>query len=309
MPEREDAAEGARTYLNYLRAYEHCCRSLGIADHASLVVAQRQRRWFSRGRRAPRCPEGLQPHLFRGWLTHEFMHGVHLDEEHAPVLGAAMWLPIQAYYACHAVGLAVGCAIGSPAATTHESFARVVSENIMHCGMLPYPFSCRCCGDPDAPGSRETYIEADITADEVAGVSNLLRRPLSAEEAVLLIGKSLKTTRRRQLLRLQQRERRQTGRRRLSAAIRHSICNRLVPTTCIDLLLRMRLRANYQDPDVFLAGFVGEDAREFCHLVLWMTDVLCCQFEQVIRHKLGRDRYDSLACEFARLRDEWHTLS
>lgn len=309
MRQHGDARESAQTYLNYLRAYRRCCDSLGYADQLSLVTRQKQLPWFSKACRVLRRPDDLRPYLFRGWLTLEFMQAVPLTESSAPVLGAAMWLPIQAYYACHGVGLAAACAIGCPPAeTTHACFSRVVSANMIASGALLYPFNCRCCGDPTA-GRCETYVDMDITADEVATVSNLLRRDLSLEDAVLLVAKSLRTTRRKELLRLQREERERKNRKRLSGDMRRAICQRLVATTCVDLLRRMRLRANYQDPHVFLAGFVGEDATEFCRLVLWISDTICCQFDQVIQHKLGKERYGQLRGEFGQLREQWHALS
>jgi hypothetical protein len=229
-------------------------------------------------------------------LTLELMNSLPLHDYAELVSGAALWLPVQAYYACHGMGQAALCALGCtmPQRPTHQSFLAMVSRQVVGVGLLAAPFSTVCVGD--CTQGTEEFRCSQATPDEVRLASNLATVGASVS-AEVMVAKCLKTTRARRLL---HRHKEARGRRsRLTHTEKTAICDRMDPTTCVDFLWRMRIEANYEDPDAALYGQAPAGALTYCNDVLWVTSSICLQFDHIIRRKVGQTAYRELFSAFS----------
>ena len=291
--------ERARTYRNYFHAFRTHCEHHGWGDIPDIKLQHDDLPWVQNAAMDAVISEDLRRHLFRGWLTLNTMKQLPLDDNPDLAIGASMWLPVQAYYACHGFGLAALCAIGmqmpDPAAHTHRKFLNMVSTNIVQPGILVSPFGMRCAGDCTL--GHEAFHDAAVTPAQGAGCSNLAA-PVTAGHAECLVAKCLKTTRREELLKRQRGRRRDLKKARLTQAEKLVICGNLPHTTCLDFLYRMRVCSNYEDADVFLFGQRQQEALEQCGRVIWFTRAVCIQFLNVLRCKLPQVDYTALVEQY-----------
>ena len=292
----DDAQQALKTYYNYVAAW----RALLVQKHgeldptaASFLREQESIPSFQRLQGGMGVSKGLNSSYSRGMLT---VRAIHLLIKEAAGLAptANLWLPVQAYYAIHGLGIAVMVALGQQIPGNHRRFRSAFTYTIGRC--LPSPFNAVCAGGPDP--KEFSFIDLDTTATTVAAQSSLSGPAFSDE--LDLVGKSLSTTRRR-LLEDDFDERRQKGkrpgrsRRNLGSSEKQRIANDLHPTSILDFLYRMRLKANYDDPDMYFAGFEDQEgALAHNKDLAYTVNMLVEGLRAIIRRKIGAQSMDSL---------------
>lgn len=297
----ESAEKGATTFRHYFQAYRVCCRAYGYADVPRLCDEQLGLSWFSSGSTKTRPSPVLKRHLFRGWLTLQTMEQLPLAEAAELATGASMWLPVQAYYASHGVGLATlhctGQTLPGENRMTHSGFLARMSESIANNGYLVPPFDVYCRGDCTCGG--EEFENTNVTPDGVRQLSNL-SRPGTQAKAEAMVAKCLKAARAETLeKRFEQHKRRATPKRkRLWSHEKQGVVAKLHATTCMDFVYRMRIRSNYDDADLYLFGQQPDEALAYCRDVIWFARALCEQLSNVIQHRVGPASYALLQQEF-----------
>ena len=284
-----DVANTLATYYNYVSAWELALqREYGNSCISRQAFLQRQQSLNAfktlRGGR-PNSGE-LTSSYCRGLLTRRSMQ---LPVDKFPFLASTvnLWLPVQAYYAIHGMGISVLVALGHHVPRNHRAFRAAFAQSLSR--YFPFPFNALCKGGPRA--NDFTFSHLNISAKDVSGQSNLaIPRSSNAD---LLVGKSLSTTR-RNLLEEQFDLARHRGvkpdrsYRQLTSQERSQIADRVASTCIVDLLYRMRVRSNYEDPDMYLEAFdYPEQASAhylaFTHLVTMLVEAL----RAVVKRAIG----------------------
>ena len=286
MPTVEnDGSRSLLTFYNYVSAWQMALESrygLHIKAPKALVYEQKTLSAFKKLKISTQCTDNLASSYRRGMLTLKSMQLPVFDfPDLAP--SANLWLPVQAYYAIHGMGIAVLIALGYSIPSNHRKFCAAFSASISR--FLPYPFCSLCEDGPKM--ANFTFPGIKTSPAEIADLSNLAHpEPYTINT---LIGKSLSTTRSK-LLNEQFYQARHTnvrpGRkyRTLKLSDYENITQKLASTSIVDLLYRMRLRSNYEDTDLYFAGFEDLD-RATAHnraltyvtnlLVIGMRSILC----------------------------------
>jgi hypothetical protein len=280
------------TYYNYVRAWRVCIekgRGKGAKDVC--IREMRETPLLGHLQGGGTCTRDIESSYWRGMFTllamREFPVGAHPDV--APF--ANFWLPVQAYYAVHGVGLATLAAIGQPSPKEHSGFRSAFSVSLAK--YFPYPLGMACHGGPEA--NDFGYSGVGLSANDVREQSNLAVPCL--ENAETLVGKSLCTTRERLLHdRLDQARRQKVtkGRRRraLRMGERQAITDRVPATTVCDFLYRMRVRANYDDPEMYLTSrdYADQAVSHYADL-LFVTELVVECLGTLIERKIGRETF------------------
>ena len=251
-----DASKSLLTFYNYVSAWELALdRKYGFHPQAlkALVSEQETLSDIKNLKASAQCTDDLASCYRRGMLTLKSMQLPVFDfPDLAPI--ANLWLPVQAYYAIHGMGIAVLIALAQSIPKNHRGFCASFSASISR--FLPYPFCSLCNGGPKM--GNFTFLGIKTSPPDIAGQSNLAHPEPSNVNA--LIGKSLSTTR-FNLLDDKFKKARHTNvlpdrkYRILKPSEYQKISKNLAGTSIADLLYRMRLRSNYEDPDLYFAGF------------------------------------------------------
>jgi len=214
---------------------------------------------------------------------------------------AALWLPVQGYYACHGLGLAMLTALpyDVPTRLTHAKFLTIISRQVVGPGLLLRPFKILCCGD--CTSNTETYENTTLGSVRARRTSNLGEVGTTSEPEGLVL-KCLRTTRVHEIEDRLRRERKHLKRKRLTAQQKADVCQRLPPTSCIHFMYRMRINSNYDDADIFLTGRRELQPVEHCGNVLWLTNAICLQLANILRLRVGPQVYSELRREYESLR-------
>lgn len=299
MAARDNAEEGATTYRHYVAAFRVCCGHAGYERADALASYQRGLPWFASAQRNGHVSDPLKKHLFRGWLTLHAMRALPVEREPDLAIGASMWLPVQAYYACHGVGLAalyaLNCSMPDDSRLKHRGFLRTISDKIVRADLVAPPFAAGCSGDCVA--GTHSFLNTAVSVEQVRTLSNL-SRPSSQGRAEVLVAKCLKTTRGKVINDLYAKNRGRKGK-RLSQESKRTILNGIHTTSCFDFLYRMRANSNYDDAEMFLFGQDREVALAHSADVIWLANAVCLQLESVIRHKVGDRAFAVLQREFS----------
>jgi hypothetical protein len=202
---------------------------------------------------------------------------------------ANFWLPVQAYYAVHGVGLATLAAFGQDAPKDHNAFRAVFSTGLVR--YFPFPIGATCSGGPEPHDF--VYFGVDLAATDVRAQSNLAH-PIAAN-AGQLVSKSLSTTREKLLndkLGHARQKGKKSGRKRRNLPLeeRGKLANAVPPTTVCDFLYRMRVRANYDDPEMYLTSrdFTDQAVSHYADL-LFVTEVIVDALDVLIQRKIGQE--------------------
>lgn len=296
----QDAQLALRTYYVYIQSYVE-----SIENSGPLKQAQEQLPGFHKLNRVRIYPNELQEPLLRGWFTLKAMESLPLDEHTELAMTANFWLPVQAYYAVHGVGLATLTAMGSDSPNDHRAFRSQVANQIVT-KLLPYPFNMAVSGDPFRPSINTLQIENfKGNISEVISISNL-SNPLY-DKGELLVAKSLLTTRKHALQDLLKKARSKKvspGRRRrnLPDHERQEIEKNLHPTTVFDFLYRIRVRSNYDDPEMYIYGQTDKDTAvlHYNNLVTMTKSLMAC-LEEIIQRKIGKENLEALWSNFTKI--------
>jgi hypothetical protein len=287
-PEERDAGISLSTYLNYVKSF------LVLANKSDLRTTQSQLPSFNKLQRSRSInSDEIRKPLFRGWLTWKAMKRLPICDNPELAATANFWLPVQAYYALHGIGLAATYSLTSEKPTKHEHFLSTFSNQIVH--LLPFPLNLRCSGNPVT--DRSLKIEnVDLAVSNLRALNQLSDPTFYAEE---LAAKALLTTRKRNFEERCARERAKHRIRRLNSTRKEKIGDSLRPTSVLDLFYRLRIRTNYDDPDMYVYGQeTAGDAKERYNDLLNLTEHTISVLQPIIARKIGRDEFEGLKRNF-----------
>lgn len=302
----ENAAFGIRTYSNYAHAF-----CLYLETWHALEKAQDALPGFQKIlQSSPGSPIVLKSHLHRGFMTLKLIKMIPIDK--MPELGmtAALWIPVQAYYAVHGFGLAALAAISRDGnlPPTHMEFL-TVAENQLTRRLLPDPFCARLTGGfkgckfMDFNASNLLGLKLDCEPDDWP--SNLVLP--DQQTRISHIARCLSTTRERQLQRKFSIEKKDKKIKMLFSARKKEIATKFSDTTVFDYLYRIRLHSNYQNPAMFDLGDEHKDiVLDFVKNNRKIADRLCRLLLRIIERRLRKDDYANLENE-CRSKVEWET--
>ncbi len=293
---KADAIRALRTYYAYVHA-------LSLLIPNDTVEAQNQLSAFQKLQRSSSPPtETIEKALFRGWLTLRAMELLPIAAYPELAMTANFWAPVQAYYALHGVASACLAALQSNVPDDHRAFRASAAEQLV-IRMLPFPFNMWCRGlsanDPDCPCELGNCA---VTVKDVVTVSNL-ENP-SRYNAATLAAKALHTTRKKSLDELFDKMRSKQlkpgkVRRNLNRSEKLRTAQNLHRTTVFDFFYRIRVRSNYDDPEMYIYGQTDAETaqRQYQHL-LRVTKALGQCIENVIARKCGATLVGDLRHKF-----------
>ena len=287
-----------RTYHGYMRAI--CSWTTDLYPHAGGLLpgvadAVRRGSWRTRtpaGRRL--LPTRAQQFLRNGWATEVLLNSPRVIGGPDIIGFANHWASVQGYYAVFEAFNALALVVGTRL-TTHEKMLRWAADQVGHpASPFVVPWTTRVAGPPGA----WTY-EGFGTVRPVP-ISNLTSP--TAATAPHLVALALRTTRKRQIaehhgqwLKLLPTAAK-TPRKRLPRAERDARCAKLRATTLIDLLYRLRRRANYEEADAFLSGALSvADAMAFHESLTEVVAATLLTTEIYLAHLVGRPVLEACA--------------
>ena len=232
---------------------------------------------------------------YRGKLTVIAMEYLPIKTHPELVLSSNYWLPVQAYYAVHGMGKAAAIALGQTAPDRHNAFCHYFSD--MLSTYFPYPFNIRCKGNIEE--NNLVFENTDTTIEEVTATS-LLYNTYTDEEVERIVAKSIKTTRERSMkgeIDWKRVKIRNKGKRRnLNHSEKLECCDRFVhPTSLCDFLYRLRIRTNYDNPDMYvLASRDIVNETEYYANLLYLIQMIVKGLEVLIQRCIGEDAMSTL---------------
>ncbi len=279
------------TYYDYVRAWViYVERTYGCSNKAisNFVNKMQSLSSFGHLQGGTSCSNEIVASYSRGQLTLSAMRKLPIENHPEITISANLWLPVQSYYAIHGVGLASLIALGQQPPKDHRAFRASFSQ--IAGKYFPVPF-CACCNG--GPQLEDFSFSGICTSPaKVAAQSNLANPIYSAGDHY--IGKSLQSTRKRILDELFDKERhskvRATKKRRnLSKASKQTICQGVHGISICDFIYRMRVRSNYDDPDMYLfASKNVEDAVSHYENLRYLTEIIVAGLSALIERKIGR---------------------
>jgi hypothetical protein len=292
--EEQDAKISLTTYYNYVEAF----RFLAVVRNPERTQTEIPSFAKLQLRNAVEGPDLRKP-LYRGWLTWRAMRSLPVQTDPGLARSANFWLPVQAYYALHGVGLAAICALCSEAPSTHRKFLTTFANQVVR--LLPFPLNLRCVGNPALKDTLR-FEGIDIPVPEVRRTSNL-SNPQSNADA--LAAKALITTRQRDFDDRCDEQRKNKRIKRLGAARKVEIGKNMAPTSVADFYYRLRIRANYDDPDMFVYGEESDEAaRDRYANLISLTEMALSSLEQIIKKKVGDSEWEKLRSGIFKRRTE-----
>lgn len=294
----QDAPYALQTYYCYVRAWAEKIRHLygqqpkcfdGLKD---ALISQKSVQRIQEDKTIDR---DIVAAYTRGRLTLKAMEAFPIKENKELAPTANLWLPVQAYYATHGIGIATVLSLGYTAPKTHESFKAAFPAFILK--YLPDPFSAQCKGGPSSGDFN--FVNLSVTPKQVKQQSNL-SNPQYADINCIL-GKCLSTTRERLLEESFKKARRDSvrrGKRRRNLSTKEKLhkAEKLHPITIIDFLYRMRIRSNYEEPDIHLYASeqkTDEAVRHYFDL-LFLTQAIVFSLSLIMRQKIGNKAMNDL---------------
>lgn len=289
----QEATYALTTYSNYVTAWVVSLnRQYGIGNEGrnAFLVAMA-------GNDNVRCLQGgttvsdeLTAAYYRGQLTFRAMQALPVEEYPHLARSANFWLPVQSYYAIHGTGLAAMMALNMAPPQFHMTF-RAAFSSVVHT-YFPAPFCGLCIGGPEA----KEFIFRDLptTMDRVVRQTQLAN-PEHVEDLATFVGKSLSTTRQEFLAVRFKEKRDKEKKKRLTHEAKDQCCQNEHPTSVCDLLYRLRLRSNYDNPDMYLfAPTVQQSAVRSYQELLRLTELLVAGFDALIERRIGRTKASEL---------------
>lgn len=245
--EEHDARIRFLTYQNYVEAF--CLLSNDLDE---LRAAQRTLPIVRALGRGPAIPlKEFKESLRRGWLTLHAIRSVPLDAYPQLAAAANLWVAVQAYYAVHGVGVAAIAALTGDVLLTHSHFLSKATSQL--CPMLPFPFNITCVSPSSGTDVRSSALTGTMLNVGDAQKQSGLSVP-SRGNAERLIAKAIYTTHANRFEEKCAEQRRKKRRKKLSPDQKQQVLVRLSPTSFFNFLYRLRLRSNYDDPMMFMAG-------------------------------------------------------
>ncbi len=295
--ERADKAQFALiTFSNYIRSWVvYLDRYYGTEQDgiASFITRIRESDAFNQIQSGKQLSAELINNFNRGHLTLRAMKRLPVGEHPGLAMIANLWLPVQAYYALHGIGLATMIALNMSTPQTHSKFCAAFSCSIAT--YLPEPF-CATCTEGPKPKDF-IFHKLGISTEEVRQLKHL-STPEVASEIECFIGKSLSTTR-RELLEVRFADTRKSKKKKkLTTTVIQQCCQHEHPTSICDLLYRLRLRSNYNNPDMYLLVNNQENAKKQYNDVLHLTELLIAGLDTITEKRIGQTRMQTLRNTF-----------
>lgn len=278
-----------RAYVNYLEDLAGVIagqygmnESLVEGVHAGVLLHPPVQRIRSRDL-SVKSREALEACLRKSWGDLRRMHR-EIEDPDLYEEEANAWLPVQAYYGVYSAVLAVALASAGTMPRNHAGALRLIADRVKR-GLLPFPWSAYCDGCPQTGshmfgGLRPTGVDVHVLSSP---------DPSTSDDRLAMF---LRTTRARELKRRfdDARGRPAPGRtrRNIRASRKEEIASGLAATTVFDLFWRMRKKANYGDPDVFVLGAADVlDARRFANALVIVTDATVAALEAIVGAHIG----------------------
>jgi len=267
MPGTDETAEKTlRTYANYVQAYALCCE-----DTAALVTEQ-DKLLASLEAKVPADLEFIGIQSKRGLLSLKAIAVPNSSAPPALVVVASHWAAIQAYYAVHGFGWAVLRCLGQSYNKRHSVFVERMRSDVLS-RYLPRPFNICTRGGLGSSGMRSIeYIGSSVSPHAARELSNLASP--TKQNAEVLVCKAVQTTRFGEI------DSRCSSKRMpgkpLTVGTRAAVEKDLPDTSFADFLWRMRCRANYENPDMFI--YAKDDrylAERYCESVKNVAATFC----------------------------------
>lgn len=299
IDDRETEAQVAiRTYYVYIQAFRIKTGDLDQLKKQQDDLPAFKNLQVARTIRTDRVKESL----YRGWLTLKALKLLPVSDYPELATTANFWAPVQAYYAAHGLGMAVLIALGADPPQNHRAFRAAATNQIVN-RLIPYPFSITCKGNPsEKKGLAVAFENCLVDVLKVRKTSSLENPLYSNQEA--LIAKALMTTRSRLLAEMFNAARGKNvkkgkRRRNLTSTEKTKIAGKLHPTSIFDFLYRIRVRSNYDDPEMYIYG-QGDEATAQSHYknLVQLTSDLGVVLERIIERKIGAEELQKLRQEF-----------
>ena len=226
----------------------------------------------------------------RGKLTFKAMCTLPVNEFPQLARSTNFWLPVQSYYSIHGIGLAAMIALNITPPQSHMTFLASLSS-LLH-DYFPVPFCGLCVGGPET--IEFTFRDLSTTMDRVFRQSQLAN-PENIEDLETFVRKSLSTIREVFLNRRFEEKRNNERKKRLTRKAKAQCCQNEHSTSVCDLLYRMRLRSNYDNPDMYLfAPTTQESAARSYQELKSLTELLIAGFNTLIERRIGRRQANKL---------------
>ena len=295
MFDMQSAPYALQTYYGYVRSWvENIGRLYGFqSDYKDLRNATLQIKNVEKLQGGVNPSQKLKASYSRGKLTLKAMESFPINENKQLASTANLWLPVQAYYAIHGAGLATMISLGQNEPKDHRAFRASFSN--LASNYLPPPFNAQCSNGPEA--CDFIFKSLSTTTKDVIDYSSL-SNPKYSFNIDCAIGKCLSTTRSKFLDELFDKARhskpdKKRKRRNLKKDEKQNISNKLHATSLIDFLYRMRVRSNYDAPDIYLYahGQVDDAVRHYNDLTC-LTKAIFSSLSVIIEKKLGKSTFE-----------------
>lgn len=292
--ERAQRASYARiTYSNYVTAWVvFLGLQYGIGDEgrAAFLAAIAENDNVRRLQGGITISDELTAAYCRGQLTLRAMQALPVQEYPQLARSANFWLPVQSYYSIHGTGLATMVALNMDPPQSHMTF-RAAFSSVLHT-YFPAPFCAICIGGPEP---REFTFRSLPTSMDMVVRQTQLANPERVEDLATFVGKSLSTTRRESLAVRFEEKRDKEKKKRLTHEAKNQCCQNEHPTSVCDLLYRLRVRSNYENPDMYVfAPTEQQSAVRSYQELLRLMELLVAGCDALIERRIGRKQVAEL---------------
>lgn len=263
------AAKGFRTYLNYLSAVRNLFRETfgSFGSYCEQCLAETRK--LQGDRRLDR--ERIRRFFRLAWNTEHLLHESGTEDAEIQRLNNH-WAPVQAYYAAYCAAEAAAYALDGSPANSHAKTLRKVTEYIRRLSLPPW--NLVCCG---ALGEDRSGIALEGVPPGTEIPNNL---QLINVDPAGMIARCVSAEHKRRI------DDNWTSRKR-SGCFKYQFDPG--PTGLLHFLYRLRIKANYREVDVFLAGATEREVMDFGRRLRFLV-VLALIFSEVIVIRRVRKR-------------------
>jgi len=272
------AMKGFRTYLNYLSAVRDRFRetfgSFGRYCEQCLVETRRLKGDRTLDR------ERIRRFLRLAWNTEHLLHESGSEDAEIQRLNNH-WAPVQAYYAVYCAAEAAAYALDGSAPDSHAKALKKVTEYARRLDLPPWDVVCT---GPTGKDGSDISVEGLPAGTEIP--NNL---QLFDVDAAGMIAKCV------------------------SAEHKHRIHDSWIsrdrsgcykyqfdpgPTGLLHFLYRLRIKANYREVDVFLAGATEREVLDFGRRLRFLVVLAVILCEIIVIRKIGKRAVLEFAKEY-----------
>jgi len=262
------AMKGFRTYLNYLSAVRGRFReTFGNFDgycERCLVATQRLKGNKTLDR------ERIRRFLRLAWNTEHLLHESGSQDAEIQRLNNH-WAPVQAYYAVYCAMEAAAYVLDGSAPDSHAKALKKVTEYVRRLGISPWDIVCT-----GALGREGFSITVEGVPPGIEIPNNL---QLSDVDPAGMIAKCVSAEHKHRI------SENWTSRER-SGCFKYQYDPG--PTGLLHFLYRLRIKANYREVDVFLAGASEREVLDFGRCLRFLVVLAIVLLEVIVVRKIGK---------------------